>query len=79
MKIIKKILYIPRNIGVLAINFYQKYISKSLGKRCIFYPTCSEYTKQALLKYGLVLGCIIGAFRIIRCNPFSKGGVDYLK
>lgn len=79
MKIIKKMLYIPRNIGVLAINFYQKYISKNLGKRCIFYPTCSEYTKQALLKYGLVLGCIIGAFRIIRCNPFSKGGVDYLK
>lgn len=77
--IIKKIAYLPRNLGVLMINFYQKYISKSLGKRCIFYPTCSEYTKQAILKYGLIIGSIIGAFRILRCNPFSKGGVDYLK
>lgn len=78
-KIIKKIAYIPRNIGIFIINFYQKYISKGLGRRCIFYPTCSEYTKQALIKYGLVLGSIIGFFRIIRCNPFSKGGIDYLK
>lgn len=77
--IIKKIAFLPRNLGVLMINFYQKYISKSLGKRCIFYPTCSEYTKQAILKYGLIIGSIIGAFRILRCNPFSKGGVDYLK
>lgn len=78
-KIIKKIFILPRNIGVLMINFYQKYISDSLGKRCVFYPTCSEYTKQAILKYGLIIGSIIGFYRILRCNPFSKGGIDYLK
>ena len=78
-KIIIFILNLPRNIGVLIINFYQKHISKFLGKRCIFYPTCSEYTKKAILKYGLVIGSIIGFMRILRCNPFSKGGVDYLK
>jgi len=78
-KIIINILLIPRKTGILLINFYQKRISRFLGKRCIFYPTCSEYTKTAILKYGLIIGSIIGFMRIIRCNPFSKGGVDYLK
>jgi uncharacterized protein len=78
-KIISNILLIPRKIGVLLIDFYQKKISKFLGKRCVFYPTCSEYTKQAILKYGLLIGSIIGFIRILKCNPFSKGGVDYLK
>jgi hypothetical protein len=79
INLFKKILFIPRSIGVFLINFYQKYISKSLGRRCIFYPTCSEYTKQAILKYGLIVGSLIGFIRILRCNPFSKGGIDYLK
>ncbi len=79
VKLMKNIAFIPRNIGVLLINFYQKYISNSFGKRCIFYPTCSEYTKQAVLKYGLIKGSIIGFIRILKCNPFSKGGVDHLK
>ncbi len=79
IKLILKILLIPRKIGVMLINFYQKYISSSLGNRCVFYPTCSEYTKQAILKYGLIIGSMIGFIRILKCNPFSKGGVDYLK
>ncbi|MDD2376599.1 MAG: membrane protein insertion efficiency factor YidD [Clostridia bacterium] len=79
IKIITKILHLPRNLGILLINFYQKYISNSFGKRCVFYPTCSEYTKKAILKYGLIIGSIIGFMRILRCNPFSKGGIDYLK
>lgn len=79
INILKKMLLIPRKTGVILINFYQKNISYSFGKRCIFYPTCSEYTKQAIIKYGLIIGSIKGFFRILRCNPFSKGGVDYLK
>jgi putative membrane protein insertion efficiency factor len=79
IKLILKLLFIPRKIGVIMINFYQKNVSKFLGKRCIFYPTCSEYTKQAILKYGLIMGSIIGFIRILKCNPFSKGGIDYLK
>lgn len=79
INILKKILLIPRKLGVVLINFYQKNISNSFGKRCIFYPTCSEYTKQAIIKYGLIIGCIKGFFRILRCNPFSKGGIDYIK
>ena len=78
-KIFKFIILIPRKVEIKMIEFYQKYISSSLGKRCIYYPTCSEYTKQAVDKYGIIKGNILGLFRIIRCNPFAKGGVDKLK
>ena len=76
---IKKIFFIPRKIAILLINFYQKFISPGLGKKCKYYPSCSEYTKQAVDKYGIIKGSILGMYRILRCNPFSKGGIDYLK
>lgn len=71
-----------KNILILMITFYQKYISKWLSSKninCKFYPTCSEYTKQAIQKYGVIKGCFLGIKRILRCNPFSKGGYDPLK
>ena len=68
---------------------YQKYLSRDQGiipkylgfsrKICMFYPTCSEYTKQALEKYGVLKGLWLGFKRILRCNPFSEPGVDELK
>ena len=61
------------------INGYQKHISlwlESKNINCKFYPTCSEYTKQAIQKYGAVKGVFLGIKRILRCNPFSKGGYD---
>ena len=75
----KFIIRLPRKLVILLIRFYQKFISPSLPKRCIFYPTCSEYTKQAIEKYGAIKGTILGIYRILRCNPFSKGGYDPLK
>ncbi len=71
-----------KKICIFLINFYQKNISKFLeykNIRCKYYPSCSEYTKQAIEKYGAFKGSIIGAKRILRCNPFSKGGYDPLK
>lgn len=71
-----------RKIGIFLINVYQKHISPivcSKGIRCRYYPTCSEYTKQAIEKYGLIKGSFIGFKRILRCNPFSKGGYNPLK
>lgn len=71
-----------KKIGIFLINVYQKHISPifcSKGIRCKYYPTCSEYTKQAIEKYGLIRGSFIGLKRILRCNPFSKGGYDPLK
>lgn len=64
---------------IYIIEKYQKYISPILGNNCRYYPSCSEYTKQAIQKYGVVKGCFYGIKRIIRCNPFSKGGYDPLK
>ena len=59
-----------------AISFYQKAISPSLPHSCRYYPTCSEYTKQAILKYGPFKGLFKGILRILRCNPFFPGGYD---
>ncbi len=64
------------------IDIYQRHISiwlKSKNINCKFYPTCSEYTKQAIEKYGAWKGSAIGIYRILRCNPFSKGGYDPLR
>ena len=77
--LIKFLSKIPRKCEVKMIEFYQKYISPGLGNHCKFYPTCSEYTKQAIEKYGAIKGGGKGICRIIRCNPFSKGGYDPLK
>ncbi len=71
-----------KRIMIWLIEQYQKYIStwlKSKNINCKFYPTCSEYTKQAIEKYGAGKGIFLGIWRILRCNPFSKGGYDPLK
>ena len=71
-----------KKILIKIINIYQKHISlwlESKNIKCKFYPTCSEYTKQAIQKYGVIKGMFLGIYRILRCNPFSKGGFDPLK
>ena len=71
-----------KKILIYVINWYQKHISIWLTSKqihCKYYPTCSEYTKQAIDKYGALKGSFLGIKRILRCNPFSKGGYDPLK
>ena len=65
-----------KRLGVKAIRFYQKYISRGLVSQCRFVPTCSQYTYEAILKHGFFYGCLLGGWRILRCNPFSKVGLD---
>ncbi len=65
-----------RKIFILAIKFYKKLISPILPPSCRFYPTCSEYSIQALEKYGVIIGGAKSIWRILRCNPFNKGGYD---
>lgn len=74
----KKILEIPRDCGIFLINFYQKFISPVFGGRatCRFIPTCSEYTKIAIKKYGLLRGTLMGIRRISRCRPGGGFGFD---
>ena len=71
-----------KRIVLKIICFYQKNISlwlESKNIKCKYHPTCSEYTKQAIVKYGVIKGSFLGIYRILRCNPFSKGGYDPLK
>lgn len=60
------------------IEFYQKNVSPLLSNfsHCKYTPSCSEYGKQAIKKYGALKGTILTIWRILRCNPFSKGGFD---
>ncbi len=55
------------------IVFYQKYFSK---KTCLYRPTCSQYMLEAINNLGVIAGILLGTWRILRCNPFSKGGYD---
>lgn len=63
-------------LAVWLIDMYRKYISPLKGPTCKYYPTCSEYAREALLRHGLVKGLALATWRILRCNPFSLGGYD---
>ena len=64
--------------GIISlIRFYEKYLSPLKWRtHCIYTPTCSEYAVQAISKYGIIKGILLSLWRILRCNPFSKGGYD---
>ena len=64
-----------KKVILFLISTYQKISSLTLP-RCRFYPTCSEYTKQAILKYGLFKGGLLGIKRICKCHPLNEGGYD---
>jgi hypothetical protein len=68
-----------RSIVTGTIKIYQKIISPLFPPSCRFYPTCSEYAIQAINKYGVLKGSLRAAYRILRCNPFNKGGYDPVK
>ena len=61
---------------LILLTGYKKYISPFLPPSCRFYPTCSEYAYQAVLKHGLIKGLLLGFVRILKCNPFCQGGYD---
>ena len=61
-------------IMIRMIRFYQKYLSPLKSTKCPYYPTCSQYGLEAIQKYGAVKGGLLALWRILRCNPFSKGG-----
>jgi putative membrane protein insertion efficiency factor len=63
-------------ILIAPIRLYQRFISPAFAPRCRYYPTCSEYAVQSLRELGPVRGPILAAWRLLRCNPFSPGGVD---
>lgn len=67
-----------RKVLIAFIRVYKKYISPYKGTKCPYYPSCSDYGINAIEKHGAIMGSVLALWRIIRCNPFSKGGVDYV-
>jgi putative membrane protein insertion efficiency factor len=66
-----------RKIIIGIIQFYQKWISPSFAPRCKYYPSCSSYAATAIENYG-IKGVAMATWRLVRCNPWSHGGVDYV-
>jgi putative membrane protein insertion efficiency factor len=61
---------------IRVLVFYQRWVSPLLPSACRFHPTCSEYMKQAITRYGMSRGIWLGARRLMRCHPLHPGGVD---
>ncbi len=65
-----------KKIFIGLIRVYQRFISPLFPPSCRYYPTCSNYSVQAIQKHGAIKGSIMGISRILRCHPFVKGGYD---
>lgn len=68
-----------RAIAVAPIRIYQRAISPALPRRCKYHPSCSEYAVQSVRSYGILRGLVLAAWRLLRCNPWSLGGVDFVE
>lgn len=68
-----------RQLVVLPIRAYQRLLSPVLGERCKYYPSCSEYAAQSILRFGILRGLVLAVWRLVRCNPWSLGGVDLVE
>jgi putative membrane protein insertion efficiency factor len=65
-----------RAVAVLPIRAYQRLFAPLVGQRCKYYPSCSEYAAQSITKFGILRGLVLAGWRVLRCNPFSRGGYD---
>lgn len=75
-RIWSRILSLPSRLLIALVRLYQLTLSPFIGRNCRFQPTCSHYMIGAVEKYGVWRGFWLGVYRVIRCNPFCKGGYD---
>jgi uncharacterized protein len=68
-----------RAIAIAPIRLYQRALSPTMPQRCKYYPTCSEYAIGAVRQYGVLRGVVLAGWRLLRCNPLSNGGFDYVE
>ena len=68
-----------RGFLIAPIRLYQRTISPALPSRCKYHPSCSEYAVQAVRRYGVLRGVVLAGWRLLRCNPWSHGGVDFVE
>lgn len=67
---------LSRRVVLAPLLVYQRVISPALPRRCRYEPTCSAYAVQAVERYGVLRGVVLAGWRLLRCNPFSRGGCD---
>ncbi|HZH59390.1 MAG TPA: membrane protein insertion efficiency factor YidD [Metabacillus sp.] len=67
-----------KNIFILGIRFYQKFISPIKPPTCRFYPTCSHYGLESFQRFGVIKGGYLTIRRILKCHPFHPGGIDFV-
>jgi uncharacterized protein len=67
---------IARRLFILPIRLYQLLLSPMVGERCKYYPSCSEYAVRAIGRFGILRGLVLAGWRLLRCNPWSRGGFD---
>ena len=68
----------PRTVAVAPVRFYQRFVSPAIPQRCKYHPSCSEYAVTAIRRYGILRGLVLAGWRLLRCNPWSHGGVDFV-
>lgn len=66
-----------RRALIAPVRGYQRFISPAIPRRCKYHPTCSEYAVTAIREYGILRGLVLAGWRLLRCNPWSHGGVDF--
>jgi putative membrane protein insertion efficiency factor len=65
-----------RMLVIAPIRLYQILLSPMIGERCKYYPSCSHYAVEAISRYGILRGLVLAGWRLLRCNPWSRGGFD---
>ena len=68
-----------RELVAMPILFYRRAISPGLPSRCKYHPSCSAYAVEAIRRHGVLRGGVLAAWRLLRCNPWSHGGVDFVE
>jgi len=66
-------------LAIAPIRAYQRFVSPLIPRRCKYHPTCSAYAVDAVREFGVMRGFVLAGWRLLRCNPWSHGGVDYAR
>ncbi len=76
MTVLGHLALVPRNLGVVLLVAYRKVVSPLYGDVCRYYPSCSAYGLGTVQQFGLIRGLAMALWRILRCNPWARGGID---
>ena len=76
MRLLAAAWLLPRNAGIALLTAYRAVVSPLYGDVCRYHPSCSRYALEAVQQNGLLAGSVLAAVRLVRCNPWARGGVD---